>query len=108
MPGHARYRRNDSPHLWRDPFGPRTHSDQERHLYRTETLQEIRSENEIAIALSESPYDVGRTNIAATTVSYVNSSNSTRDVAERNRTQQIAPDHYSDERDHGNISRNLR
>ena len=101
MPNHARYRSNDSKDIWRDPFRPRSRSDQDRHLYRSKTLQKIRSENGIAIALAQRSYDIGRTNVAAPTVSYVNSCNSTRDVAERNRTQKIAPDHYSGEGEHG-------
>ena len=101
MPHHARDRRNDSKDLWRDPFRPRTCSDQDRHLYRSKTLQKIRSENGIAIVLAQCSYDIGSTNVAAATVSYVNSCNSTRDIAERNRTQKIAPDHYSGEGEHG-------
>src|SRR5437868_4392287 len=103
MPNHARYRSNDSKVLRREPFRPRTRSDQDRHLYRSKTLKKIRSENGIAIALAQHSYDIGRTNVAAPTVSYVNSCNSTRDIAEWNRTQKIAPDHYSGEGEHGKI-----
>src|SRR6185312_6846619 len=106
MPKHTRYRRDDPKHLWRVPFRLQSRSDQHRHLHRAETFQEIRGENGIAITLSERSYDVRRADVATAAVPNVNPCDSACKIAERDRSQQIAPDHYNGEREHGHLIRN--
>ena len=78
-----------------------------RHLHGAETLQEVRHENRIAVTLSECAHDICRADVATTALSDIDSCDPTREIAERDRSQQIAPDHYDGEREHQNVSRNV-
>src|SRR4026207_2288341 len=103
MPKHTRYRGDDSKHLWRVPFRLHSGSNQDRHLHRAKTFQKIQGEHGIAITLSERAYYVGRTDIATAAVTDINPSHSTCKIAERDRSQEIARDHYNCEREHEDI-----
>src|SRR5215813_1563417 len=100
MPEHAEYRRGDSKHLWRVPIRLHSRSKQDRHLHGTEPFQEICGENGIPINPSERSHNVGRADIATTAVPDVDPRDPTREIAERDRSQEIAPDHYDSQGEH--------
>jgi hypothetical protein len=104
MPEHARYRRDDSKHFWRVPFRLHPRSDQDRHLHGTETFQEICGENGIPITPSERSHNVGRADVATTAAPDVDPRDPACEIAERDRSQQIAPDHDNGQREHGPLS----
>src|SRR6267142_5778168 len=108
MPEHTRYRRDDSKHLWRIPFRLHSRSDQDRDLHGTESFQEISCENGIPVTPSERSYNVGRADVATTAAPDVDPCDPTCEIAERDRSQQIASNHYNGQREHGNLIRNQR
>src|SRR5262245_10919366 len=108
MPKHTRYGRDDSNCLGRAPFRLQPRSDQNRDPYRTKTFQEVCGKDEIAVTLSKCTHDIGRSDVATATLPDVNPCDSTCEVAERNRSQQIAPDHCNGESEHGNFIQNSR
>ena len=71
-------------------------------------FQEISGENGIPVTPSERSHNVGRSDVATTAAPDVDPRDPTCEVAERDRSQQIAPDHYNGQREHGNLMRNQR
>jgi hypothetical protein len=73
----------------------RAHSEQERHPDSPEALQEVSDKYRIPITPSKRANNIRCTDISAATLSDVDPSDSARKIPKRDRSQQIAPDHYN-------------